>query len=119
VVVENGVAELVAGTAASRPHRDGRDMSGAIINITLPGEPRKNNDRWLRAVTEDARADTIRKAVTQMMNKPTDYLIGSKRPKPTWKAQPVVKGDEDEQIPGVVNETVARALDDTAELAAA
>jgi hypothetical protein len=85
-------------------------MSGAIINITLPGEPRKNNDRWLRAVTEDARADTIRKAVTQMMNKPADYLIGSKRPKPTWKAQPVVKGDED-VIPGMeVDATVERAF---------
>jgi hypothetical protein len=72
-------------------------MSGAIINITLPGEPKNNNDRWLRAVCEDARADTIRKTITQMMNNPADYQIGNKRAVKPWV--PVMKPD-DEVIPG-------------------
>jgi hypothetical protein len=99
-------------------------MGGAIVNITLPGDPHKNNATWLRAVCEDAQADTIRRTVTQMMRKPSDFQIGSKRKVSPWdrpkKRAPVVKGDEDAQIPGTVNATVEKALDsEPAELVAA
>lgn len=65
-------------------------MSDVVVTINLPGEPRKNNDPFLKAVCEDAHVETIRKAVTAMMAKPSDYLrsnkdvrrIGNKRGKP-------------------------------------
>jgi hypothetical protein len=88
-------------------------MSGAIVNITLPGDPHKNNATWLRAVCEDAQADTIRRTVTQMMRKPSDFQIGSKRKVSPWnrpkKRQRAVRGDEDAKVKGSLDELVESA----------
>ncbi len=91
--------------------------AGAIVNITLPGDPRKNNDRWLRGVCEDARVDTIRKLATQMMSKPADFQIDDKHKRQSWSAKQrtlsVVKGDEDvvpgREVDAKVEESMAAA----------
>ncbi len=78
-------------------------MSGAIVSIQLPGDARKNSERYLRAVTEDARVETIREVVTAMMKKPSDFEIGSKKAKPSYqRARALKKAEEDDHIiPGV------------------
>jgi hypothetical protein len=78
-------------------------VTGAVVSIQLPGDPRRNSERYLRIVTEDTRVETIREAVTAMMRKPSDYVIGSKKADPFGRRKrsaPVVKGDED-VMPGV------------------
>jgi hypothetical protein len=88
-------------------------VSAAIVNITLPGDPHKNNATWLRAVCEDAQADTIRRTVTQMMRKPSDFQIGSKRKVSPWdrpKKQRAVRGDEDAKVKGSLDEVTEQAL---------
>jgi hypothetical protein len=82
-------------------------VTGAIVTINFPGDRRKNNDRMLRAVTEDGRVETIRNAVTEMMKDPASFLIGSKAAKSPWRTK-AYKPDE-EVLPGVaVDATVER-----------
>jgi hypothetical protein len=97
-------------------------MSDVIVTINIPGEPYKNNDRMLRAVCESGAVEDLRKLVTAMMKKSTDFEIGNKKAKPSYqRARTLKKAEETENddhiIPGV-DATVKRALDDTAELAA-
>lgn len=84
-------------------------MTGAIVSIQIPGEPRKNNERYLRAVTEDSHVETIRNAVTAMMKDPASFLIGSKTSKSPWRTK-AYKPDE-EVLPGIqVDAAVEQAL---------
>jgi hypothetical protein len=84
-------------------------MTGAVVTINLPGDARKNNDRMLRAVTEDTRVETIRGVVTAMMHKPSDYVIGQKTAKPSWRTK-AYRPDE-EAVPAIeVDATVEAAF---------
>ncbi len=82
-------------------------MSEVIVSIQLPGGARKNNERYLRAVCEDSHVETVRRTVTAMMRKPSDYVIGNKTAKPTWaKAQKLKALKRDEEVlPGVEVDT--------------
>jgi hypothetical protein len=88
-------------------------VTGAIVSIQIPGEPHKNSERYLRTVTDDARVETIRRAVTAMMQKPSDFQIGCKKPDPFGrrrkKAARTALGGED-VIPGC-DAAVRKALD--------
>lgn len=94
-------------------------MSDVIVTINIPGDPRANNDRFLKAVCEDAHVTTLRKAVSKMMAKPDEYLrtnkdvrrVGGKR----RKLAPVI---ESEPIPGTATATEDREHDEPAELVA-
>lgn len=84
-------------------------MSGAIVSIQIPGDQRKNSERYLRTVTEDTRVETIREAVTAMMKDPASFLIGSKASKSPWRTK-AYKPDE-EVLPGTaVDAAVEQAL---------
>jgi hypothetical protein len=78
-------------------------VTGAIVSIQIPGD--RNHERYLRTVTEDTAVETIRRAVTAMMKKPSDFEIGSRTAKPTWKR--AVKGDEDAQVKEAVQQIAA------------
>jgi hypothetical protein len=103
-MVETRMAQLVA--SEPRLHRDWCGMKGAIVSIQLPGDARKNSERYLRVVTEDSRVETIREAVTAMMKTPADFEIGSKKAKPSYQRARALKKAEEAQnddhiIPGV------------------
>lgn len=86
-----------------------------IVSIQHEGDPRKNNGRFLRAeLPDDAGVEDVRKAVTAMMRKPSEYAIACRK-FIDWtsvrrgpKSAPAVRGDEGE-MPGV-DATVERAL---------
>lgn len=94
--------------------RIGYVVTGAIVSIQLPGDQRKNSEKYLRAVTEDTRVETIRKAVTAMMKKPSDFEIGNRAADPFGRRKAtvrVIKGDEDERTQEQLDELVASAID--------
>lgn len=78
-----------------------------IVSLQVQGSGRV--EKYLRAVTDDDSVETVRKAVTAMLKKPSDFEIGSKSPKPSFKAQKVLRGDEG-TIPGV-DAVVERAFE--------
>lgn len=89
----------------------------AVLTLQIPGEGRNGRrhgryEKFLRIELEDARAATVRKAVTELLRKPSDYDLSGKTYRDhanshRKKAPPVVRGDED-IMPGV--EVVDRAL---------
>jgi hypothetical protein len=83
-------------------------VSGVILQIQVPGKTGRM-ERFYKLECEDSRADTLRKAITAWAKKPSDYERGNKRPKPNWKAQPTVRGDDD-VIPGVEVDTKVAAV---------
>jgi hypothetical protein len=62
-------------------------MSKTIVSIQTPGQDGRY-DKFFRIPVADSRADTIRKAITEWSRKPSDFLIGNKRPKDAWKSPP-------------------------------
>jgi len=77
-------------------------VSDVFVSIQVPHG--KNGETYLRCVAADASGETIRKLVTEMCAKPSDFQIGSKRKVGSWKkprkTAPVVK-PEDDVIPGM------------------
>ncbi len=81
-------------------------MSRAILTVQIAGDGSKNKkgvpryEKFLRIETTDTTADGLRKAITQMMRKPSDYDLSGKhykshandRPK---KAPPVIREDDE------------------------
>jgi hypothetical protein len=110
------VVARVAKLAAART--GGVGVSKAFVHIQIPGDDaRKNNERYLRAECEDARAETIHKAVAAMIEHPETYSIGctkltdwaSVHRRGRSKKTPVVRGDEEERTKEQLDEMVATA----------
>ncbi len=95
-------------------------MSDIIVSINIPGDPRANNDKFLKAVCEDAHVATLRKAVSKMMAKPDEYLRTNKDVhRVRGKRRTLAPAIEGQEIPGAATATEEREPDEPAELVAA
>jgi hypothetical protein len=79
--------------------RASAQKAAAIISIQLPRNG-DNKDAFLRAVSDSAAVEDLRKLVTQMCRKPADFDLSGKRyaQSPAHRikrAAPVIREDDD------------------------
>ena len=75
----------------------------AIVSIQLP-RAGQNKDAYLRAASDSAAVEELRKLVTQMMRKPADFEIGVTHTavhgfRKGKRAAPVKRADDERAIP--------------------
>ncbi len=78
--------------------------------VSIQTTKSKHVERYLRHVTAEDTVAAARDAVTMMLKKPDDFVIGNKRRSPFAKAKKLaaVRGDESTNC----DDVVGRALDD-------
>jgi hypothetical protein len=80
-----------------------------LVVVQLPGDDGRL-EHYHRTEADSASAAHLREALDRIIEHPSTHRIGFK-PKPTFKGhRPAKRGDEEAQIPGVVENIVEKAL---------